>query len=257
MYHLSYSQISLFKECAKLWQASYRQGKKQVPNSDLVFGSAIHKALEYRVAKQAPDILAFWDHIWLKEFSLQPNVAWHVSPEELHDLGRRIFSAKQVLALVDSVEPMMINNRPVIERKIEWRIPGVPPIVGYIDCIANDGVPIDFKTTSTMWSIGHARQETQPLFYMAALDSLGEHDHQYRFRHFVITKGAFPTAQVLETERTAEQVEEIKAIIAQVWEQISTANFQPNAGSWLCSTACQVLDECLPGQERWYGHAIT
>lgn len=255
--HLSYSQIYLFRECAKLWQASYRQGKKQVGDNNLVFGSGIHDVVEHRIAGQVPNLLEYWKHIWWTKYAIQEKIAWHLSQDECYETGVRIFSSKQVVSLVDKIEPKKWPDKSaMIERKIEWHLPGLPPIVGYIDCIASDGVPIDFKTAANMWSPGQAKKEMQPLFYMASLNEALEFDHEYRFRHLIFTKGQFPVARVFETTRSPEQVEELKTYVLEVWAKISAAEFTPNPNSWLCNTACPVFDECIPAQEKFFGKAI-
>lgn len=253
--HLSYSQINLFKECAKLWQASYQLGKKRIPDQNLVLGSAIHKAVELRIAGKAPDLLKLWKTLWWEDFANKPGkVVWHMTKEECYETGVRIFSSKQVLALLDQIEVKKDPwGRPMIERKIEWQIDGLPPVIGFIDAIAADGVPIDFKTASRMWSPSQALREIQPLFYIAALNELGETDHNYRFRHFVITKGLFPVARVFESQRTPEQVEEMRQTVIAVWRKIEEGVFEANPQSWLCSPACPVIASCQAGREKWFG----
>ena len=253
--HLSYSQINLFKECARLWQASYQLGKKQVPDHNLIFGSAVHRAVELRIAGKAPNILPTWKDLWWGEFVPKAGkTVWQLTEDECYEMGVRIFSSSQVLDLIDQVEVKKdLWGRPLIEKKIEWLIEDLPPVIGFIDAIAADGVPIDFKTAARMWSPGQAARETQPLFYLAALTELGETDHEFRFRHFVITKGPFPVARVFETQRDPTQVEEMKKAIKVVWDQIQAKEFEPNPKSWLCSPACPVIASCQAGRERWFG----
>ena len=75
-------------------------------------------------------------------------------------------------------------------------------MVGYIDVITADGIPGDFKTSARTWTVDKALNETQPLFYLAALNQIGVREVNLRFRHYVFVKTKTPQFQVIEHSHT-------------------------------------------------------
>jgi hypothetical protein len=171
--------------------------------------------------------------------------------ESLTDEGLRILGAPAVATLINSVRDGYDANRELsIERRIELRVPGVPiPIIGYVDIISADGVPGDFKTAARMWPENKAAQELQPLVYLAALNQAGINDHNWRFRHYVITKSAKPSANVFECQRSAVEVlTGLFPTIQQTWIDIQAERFPKNTTTWKCSPRyCGYYADCQGG----------
>ena len=78
-------------------------------------------------------------------------------------------------------------------------------VIGYIDLIEKDGVPIDFKTSNKSWSYSKAKNEIQPIFYLAALIQ-EEYEISLNFRHYVFVKNKTPKVQIWETSRTIQEI---------------------------------------------------
>jgi hypothetical protein len=161
--------------CPRAWKYRYADKVKTPTSPNLVFGSAFHGAVEGYIAAQAkagqadiPVLLTdLWAEHWQKQLEDKRNadIAWgDKTADELAALGKRMLknqvtvtgggperkmTASQFLA---EIAPMMSNDKPIIEKRVEMNVPGVPiPIIGYIDMIASDGVPVDFKTASRAW----------------------------------------------------------------------------------------------------------
>jgi len=149
-----------------------------------------------------------------------------------------------------SQPPGVLNEtRPQIEKYVTLGIPGVPvPIVGYIDVIEKDGVPVDLKTSARAWGRGKAQDELQPLFYLAALNqSLGfSLNPELKFRHYVFTKAKSPKVQIWETQRTIDELFWLFTLIREVWQGIERGVFPPSGvGSWKCSAKwCEYWHLC-------------
>ena len=129
-------------------------------------------------------------------------------------------------------------------------MPGVPvPVVGYVDVITRDGVPGDFKTVARMWAADKAAQEMQPLVYLAALNQAGDNSHNWRFRHYVITKNTRPTAKVFECQRSpVEVLTGLFPTIQQVWQDINAGRFPKVTSGWKCSEKyCEYWAQCQQG----------
>ena len=242
--HLSYSSVSSYQLCGRAWRFKYVD-KIQVPASpSLVFGSAFHGTLEALIRRRYAEpenvlwpVAEVWPEHWTK--TQQQEIDWQGEvPEELSNLGLRMLSHKTTLDLLDSITPQVDGaGEPVIELRVELRVPGVPiPVIGFIDLITADGVPCDIKTSARAWSQEKAAEEMQPLFYHAALNQMGyTQNPTMTFRHYVFTKTRTPSAAAFETRHTPAQLFWLFGAIREVWRAIDAGVFPPNPGSWLCS----------------------
>lgn len=256
--HLSYSSISSYLMCGRAWRYHYLD-KVPAPSSGAqVFGNAAHRTIESYIEQGAP-ILDLWHESWKKQLELSVNGVKYderkdESEHSLCNLGVKMFSDPDTIALVDSLKPLVIEEKPQIELKIELRVPGVPiPIVGYIDMIEQDGVPCDFKTSARSWNQDQADSEMQPTFYLAALNQIGHYlpgsdSKSMAFRHYVFVKTKKPQVQIWESSRTAADLFWLFGLIRDVWQGISTGVFPPNPGTWKCSARhCEYYMICRGG----------
>jgi putative RecB family exonuclease len=233
--HLSYSSISSYLACGHNWRMHYLDKIKTGTTPALLFGSAFHGTIEGYLKKEG-DISDLWRANWANQIEKNPDVDWDGTPEEHHNNGLRMLTHKDVLEGLANIHPGQDAEGIRIERKVELRVPGVPlPIVGYIDIITNDGVPGDFKTSSMRWTDDKALAETQPLFYLAALNQMGETVPGWRFRHFVFVKTKTPQFQRIEHTHNPAQLMWLFKQIRSVWAGIEAGVFPLNSGGWKCS----------------------
>lgn len=252
--HLSYSSISTWQMCGASWKFRYIEKPPQVLTStNLVFGSAFHGAIETflvdrEIEEKPRSLLECWNQSWQKESTtLDPetderkprqDVEWGLdTPETLCNEGMRILSHPDIQQGILNIKPLIGEDKyPTIEKKIELRVPGVPvPIVGYIDVIAEDCVPGDFKTSSKSWSADKAEDEIQTLFYLAALNQAGFEVRDWRFRHYVFVKTKTPQFQMLEHTHNPAQLMWLFKMVQNVWKGIEAGVYPENPGSWKCS----------------------
>lgn len=92
-----------------------------------------------------------------------------------------------------------------------------------------------------------AREETQPLFYIAALNQAGL-PVNWKFRHYVFVKGSKPTVQVFETTRNATGLFQLFQQIIDVYHAIQNKAFPCNTSSWKCSERWCEYWHLVPGQ---------
>ena len=233
--HLSYSSISTYLLCARAWRYHYAD-RVAVPSAPaLVFGSAWHGMVE-NFLRLGGDLAPLWREAWGTQLTQNPHVAWtpQQTAEVLNNEGLRMAAAPDVLTLLQSIKVDRDSDGPCIERKVELHVPGVPiPVIGYIDFLSS-GVPCDIKTAGRAWSESKQYAETQPLFYLAALNQAGMHNHNWRFRHYVFVKGKTPQVQELETTIRPAQVFWLLDQIASVWRGISADVYPTNPNSWKC-----------------------
>ena len=236
--HLSYSSISTWLLCPRSWAFKYR-GKIQIPTSAaLVFGSAFHNTVEeyLRVRNEQTEakLTDLWPQSWTAQLERNTgDIDWGSDTQEhFFNEGLRILGTDDI---IDTVKNLQVKTEG-IERFVELSVPGVPiPIIGYIDLIADDDVPIDLKTSSQAWSSGKAQSEIQPLFYLAALTQGGEVNHNFRFRHVVFTKTKNPQVQVIESQHSLAACFWLLTMIGEVWKAIDAGHFPCNPTGWKCS----------------------
>ena len=252
--HLSYSSISSYLMCARGWRFHYLD-KIQTPTAPaLIFGSAFHNTLEEHVktafATDRVPVVDRWSRHWAAQ--LEQEIDWgNDTPEDMADLGIKMFSDQDTIALVDSLKPLVVEERPQIELKIEAFVPGVPvPIIGYIDMIERDGIPCDFKTSARSWNQDQADSEMQPTFYLAALNQAGYLGNgSLLFRHYVFVKTKKPQVQIWESARTVGDLFWLFGLIRDVWGGIEAGIFPPNPSTWKCSPRyCEFWGICRGAQ---------
>jgi putative RecB family exonuclease len=214
-----------------------------------VFGSAFHETLENYLTTHTYRLVTLWQDTWTEQLerNIEYGIDWgHDSEEGMAALGVKMFSDPDTIALVDSLQPLVSEEQVQIERYVELQVPGVPiPVIGYIDLIEQDGVPVDFKTSARSWSQKQADSEMQPVFYLAALNQAG-HDLSFGiFRHYVFVKSKQPKVQIWESTRTIKDLFWLFGLISDVWRGIECEVFPPNPGTWKCNPKyCEYWGMC-------------
>lgn len=234
--HLSYSSISTYLLCGRAWAFRYVE-KAQVPTAPaLVFGSAWHDAVETYVTKGG-DLQTMWGAAWDRQIEKESRIEWGAeTPDEARADGLRMATSKSVLAALDTLRAAHNPEKCATEIRVELGVPGVPvPVIGYIDYLAADGVPCDFKTAARMWADGKAEEEMQPLFYLAALNQQGRNEHSWTFRHYVFTKTQRPEAKCFEVTRRPSEAFWLFEMIQAAWRGIGAGVYPMNPSTWKCS----------------------
>lgn len=260
--HLSYSSVNIYLYCAKSWEFRYII-KPDVPVSvNLPFGSAVHETVQTYVAAKAlhPDqvrpLVELWSPTWRDVLAEQKReIKWEKPKDYYAELGKTMLTTPEIVQAIDAIEPMVVtastsmepSESVIMERRVNLRVPGVPiPVIGYIDMLAADGTPIDFKTAGRAWSKGKEHNEIQPDFYLAALNQEGYNfDSGLKFRYYIFTKTKNPRVQVLETSRDFAQLFWMTQVVGEVWRGIEAGVFPMNPTGWKCSPKyCEYYPLC-------------
>lgn len=248
MDHLSYSSISSYLTCGRNWKYKYVDKAATPKSGEQFFGSVFHGVAEQYVVTGYTPITDLWQMLWNEEKEKTEQIEWgDNSPELLFNEGIRMLSSKDVLNTLSAIKPLIELGEPVIEKKIELRVPGVPvPIIGYIDCVTSDGVPVDFKTSSRSWTQDKAQSEIQPTFYLAALNQAGyKLNTERKFRHYVFVKTKTPQVQIWETRRSLQDIFWLFEMIREVWQGIQREVYTPNPTTYLCDPKyCAYWKDC-------------
>lgn len=245
---LSYSSINTYLLCPKSWEWCYIV-KPRVPVSvNLPFGTAFHKTVQGHIValaegREIKSLAELWPDCWhgaLNEKRNRDNIKWDKPFDYYNDLGKRMLCAPDVVAAIEGIEVMTTlapAETALTEYKVEFHVPSVSvPIVGYIDLIGRDGVPVDLKTAGRKWSGGKEHSEIQPNFYLLGLNQEGyDLNPSLEFRYIIFTKTKSPVCQVLETSRTWGQLLWTMNLIRETWEAIQAGVFPCNPTGWKCS----------------------
>lgn len=243
--HLSYSSISAYLACGEAWRFRYVEQIKTPTGPELVFGTAFHKAIEGQLRGEG-QALNLWPKAWGE--ALEGNsVYWGDDmPEEYNNQGVRMLASPDIQNTIGQIKPAKGPDGPRIEQRVELRVPGVPiPVIGYIDVITEDGIPGDFKTSARSWGADKAQSETQPLFYLAALNQAGHEVPGWAFRHYVFVKTKTPQVQVIEHRHKPSEVFWLFEVIQRVWRGIDAEIFPLTPNGWKCSPQyCDYWSRC-------------
>lgn len=234
--HLSYSQINEYLTCQRSYRFKYINEITTDANDALLFGSAWHKMIShYLLGKNY--------QVGWSEYSLDNQL-----PYALIDTGNNMLQSPMVASTLQGLVPAYLDHY------IEFNIPQIDiPIIGYIDMIASDGVPVDFKTAGRKWTQERADKDLQPTFYLAGLHAQGflkASDFPAKFRYIIFLKKAPYEVQIIETTRTAEDVLNLFSLVGECYRAIQAGVFLPTGvNSWKCSqNYCDFYQRCLGGR---------
>lgn len=249
--HLSYSSISTYLLCPRAWRYKYIDKLPSKPSAALVFGSAIHEAVEDIIHANTldwpVDIEASWRRAWEQQMSKEPfEPDGECTPESLFNDGHRLLADKSVQQIILDLRAARVEGgEPLIEQRIELRVPGVPlPVIGFIDVILSDGTLADFKTSARAWDSAKAGNEMQPLVYLGAMLQ-AKRAVSGTFRHIVLVKTKKPQIQCIDTYRSISEVFWLLDTIQHVWAGISAGVFPCNTAGWKCTPQyCDAWQVC-------------
>jgi len=223
--HFSYSSVSLWHHCPRAWYVRYVKQELSPPSGAQIFGTAAHNAIESDILNKTSEAhLTFSKHL---QDTFNDRAMGMMLTEDAYDKleeeGKTILSDPMVQFIIEGIEATEV------EKYIEFLVPGVPvPIIGYIDIVCTDGVPMDIKTSWNDWGHTRAEDETQPDFYLYAMDvlNIGERQHRGRFRHLIVVKRTdAPRAYVLETVRQ-NYVSTVDRLVQSMWAGIQRQDWK-------------------------------
>lgn len=257
LHHLSHSSLSAYAVCPRSWRWRYIDRPTVAKSANLIFGSAFHTAIETLIrefCRQPVNIGEVWESLWLsavRDAGQNGGIAWDGATEEsLGSDGLAMLTSPEAEQFFLSFRPLIENGQPVIEKRIELSIPGLPlPVIGYVDAFDSQGIPHDFKTAGRAWTQQKADEEIQPTVYLAALNQSGfPLNKGLLFRHVVFTKPSKSGKVSVQTFTTAKSVGDLFRLFANVldvWRGIQAESYPCNTQSWKCSPRwCEYFALC-------------
>jgi len=203
--HLSWSQVTLFRSCPRKWVFEYvEQVEPSCVSASLVFGSAMHSALEHYFEQWMVGEVIGIDALtevflasWQQELK-DRTVIYPAKQDEqaLHEQGDLMLGA-----LIESEVAKPQGEVIAIEEKLVGQLSeSLPTFVARVDLIlqTEEGYRlIDFKTARSKWSEEQLKQSRDQL---ALYDNLARQrfaEQHFEQQFIVLTKQKKPQVQVL------------------------------------------------------------
>jgi PD-(D/E)XK nuclease superfamily len=239
--YLSLSSLRLFMQCPSKWRRRYLEHEVEPSSGKMLLGSSAGASLAQHFGTQIESGVGLTTEQVLDEFSTDwehrigsEEVDWGKDTAgALKDSGAQALRTYHV-AIAPTIEPV------AIERGFELGWAGVNwKLTGFIDLESADGLVRDYKMTAKRMSQRDADADLQPTIYLAARRAEGSPAAGFRFDTMIRT--AKPTAEVLATERSDEQLDaltgRIFGLTAEIAYRCESGNWSGAApNTWFCST---------------------
>ena len=256
--YLSYSAVRTFQSCPLKYRFRYLDGlEEDRVSASLVFGSAIHAAVEFFFTEQLSGATQPELDILLEVYQASWNERSHDTLEygasetgdSLHDLADRMLRTFLTSELAQP-EGTIIG----IEEEFRGElIPGLPNLLGYIDLLleTDDAIVIrDFKTSRSLWNPEQADEQADQLLLYADLVRQVIPGKALRLQFAVITKARDPKVQLLEASFQQSKLDRTKRVFHTVWSAIQAGHFYPSPSPLQCPS-CGYRTQC----QAWRGNS--
>jgi len=242
--HLSYSSINTFLDCAYKWKKIYIDKMKPTSSPSMLFGKAFHEVIALYLENKDLKLVSLWEESFDKYFESDTNY------RDLFYTGVDLFSAQSVENFLSNLFPMKRNNEFFLEKEFLFHIPQVDvPIMGYIDCILEDGTIIDFKTAGNKFN--YISYWLQPAIYLrASFDNQFDTNNLFKFIVFY-KKNKKNIINTYSIELFQDDyIDKLNTLIKIVWERMNkyyiSNNFPKNTESEYCGERfCPFWEECF------------
>lgn len=253
--YLSWSAISTFLKCPLKYRYHYlEQLPEEFVSSNLIFGSAIHAALEafFRAKLETRQPLGI-DQLL---------AVYHESWERINLSDVRFGKMENIVGLDQLAERMLQTfldsdlSKPkgsIVGIEAEFQAPVItdcPDLFARLDLMVQHDEAItvtDFKTARSRWSSAEINaSEGQLLIYYELVRQFT--DKPIRLQFAVMTKTKQPEIEIQTIDPDPQRIERIRHLVQNVWASIQTGVFYPVPSVMNCPT-CGYRDRC----SQWNG----
>ncbi len=224
-------------------------------SSSLIFGGAIHSAVEFyfqqQLAEEQPPSLGQLLEVY--RLASQDRADTEVrfgkteSAESLDDLAHRMLSA-----FLDSDLSQPKGQIIGVEEELRGKLmSGLPDLLGRIDLMleTDDSIIVqDFKTSRSVWSDHQAEDQSEQLLLYADLARRLVPGKRLRLQFAVVTKGKSPKCQSIEAEFDQNKLDRTKRVFSPVLSAIQAGVFYPSPIPMQCP-GCGYRNPC----DAWRG----
>ena len=250
--YLSYSAVRTFQACPLRYRFRYIDGwPEDCVSSSLVFGSAIHAAVEFFFSQQlageeAPsldELLDVYQQSWRDRSEQEVRFGKTETSDSLHQLADRMLAAFRASDLTKQ-EGRIIG----VEEELRGELsPELPDLLGRVDLLleTDDAVVVqDFKTLRSAWNEYQAEDQSEQLLLYGELARRLVPGKQVRLQFAVITKAKTPKVQLLEASFDESKLDRTKRVFENVWSAIQAGHFYPVPSPMQCP-GCGYRSQCV------------
>lgn len=249
--YLSFGAIRTYQSCPLKYYFKYIAGlPEHSVSASLVFGSAIHRAIEHHFRQQ----LSGGQPPTTDELMLQFQAEWNerglkfvrfgrgVDTAALNDLAVRMLSAFR-----DSSMSKAGGKILAIEEELCGPvIPGLPDLLGRVDLVVetpHELVIRDWKTSRARWSAEQVEESTEQLLLYSTLVADFAPGKPVRIEFAVLTKTKAVAIEQHSIVVQQRPLDRMKRVIARVFQAITAEHFYP-APSPLACGGCPFRKPC-------------
>lgn len=252
--YLSYSAVSTYRACPLKYYFRYVAGLPEpAVSSSLVFGTAIHAAIEWHYRAQlhgnpapgAAELLSVYQRTWAGYASQTVQFGKEEDRAGLDRLAMRMldeFPASELAGLTARGRILGIE-----EELRGAPIPECPDILARIDLLVEEAdavVVTDFKTSRARWSPETVYESADQLLLYSDLVRPLANGKPLRLQFAVLTKTKTPTFHCHSVEgMTVHDVERAKRSVSRVWRAIQGGHFFPAPSAQHCGS-CPFREPC-------------
>ena len=255
--YLSFSAVRTYQSCPLKYRFRYvDQLPEAVVSASLVFGSAIHAAVELHMRCRlegavTPDLTQL-----LEVYREQVRTAQAQQPvkyprgEDAVSLDEQ--ASRMLVSYLESDLARPAGRILGVEEQVRGVLsPQIPEILGYVDLIfeTDEAVTIqDFKTAKSRWSQEQAiEQSDQLVLYGHLVRELIPHK-PIQLQFAILTKHKTPQTQVLGVQPSTKRLQRTRRIFENVWKAIESQHYFPVPSPLNCS-GCGYRKQCA----EWNG----
>lgn len=253
--YLSWSQINSFRGCPMAFTFKYVRGEAPAfTSSNLLFGSAIHSAIQHYFERRLEGEASAIDDL-VEAY----RVGWHERMGGLGDVpvrygkgedAEKLLSVARGLLEAFLASPMADPPGDVVA--IEEHLSGsvaddLPDLLAILDLayLNDDGLHVtDFKTSRSKWSNAKVNESSEQLrLYRELARRLVDTDTPVHLHFGVLVKTKTPSAQQLDVPDASLPETSLADAIRPVWRAITLGIDFPSPSAMGCS-GCAFKNRC-------------
>jgi CRISPR/Cas system-associated exonuclease Cas4 (RecB family) len=227
--YISHSQIRTYNECPRKYYFAYVEGIRPPVNEKVFLGEVFHATIErYFLEKingspPADKAVADIFQAIFDDAGAGREIVWQAPRRETRERGLA-FLKHFLRHIAPTTRPLMV------EKELSLVLPGCGVrLKGVIDLVEEDYCITDFKTATSKWSAGKARNSWQMIIYKYLFDgSFGPVGTSLKYEVLYGKSAGHIRHQTLRIDPPEDAVASLLLLIRQVADRIERQEFPAN-----------------------------
>lgn len=249
--YISHSALATYQQCPLKYRFRYiDELPEESVSANLLFGAAIHKALEYffaelmagNAAPKEAALLEAYHEYWQSQS--HKRVRYRRGEDRAHHAG---VALRMFRKLRNSSHAQPAGEILGVEVELRGSIlAGCPDLRARLDLLVETDSAVivtDIKTSRGPWNAGHADKIGDQLLLYGALVEEAFPAKPVQLQFVVITKTKSPSIEVHKVHATQERIQRTKDTAMRTWELIDAERFEPVPSDLNCAS-CPFQKPC-------------